>query len=205
MTSGTTCSHRVLKDFVNTQKRWGPRQPNRLDSRLSATVILRQEHSPYSNQAPHVPRMECLMSPQPSIDFDDFPTQPAIKVPQPAHKAPIRVEFPPIDVRLLTEQCLGNLAFGVSLLEKFQETATDRLQHLREHVAQRNLPAVGEMAHSLKGVVGILAADCLLDLSTNLQHAAETDDVEFIDELLPQIEHELQRLQDEIPRLRSLL
>lgn len=190
--------------FSQHAEKLGPTAAESSDLCLAVTVILPEETVPYSNQAPHVPRMECEM-PQPLIDFDDFPTQPAVKALHPAHKAPVRVEFPPIDVRLLTEQCLGNLAFGISLLEKFQETAPDRLQHLQEHVAKRDLPAVAEMAHSLKGVVGILAADCLLDLSTNLQHAAETQDIEFIDELMPKIAHELRRLGEEIPRLRSLL
>lgn len=143
------------------------------------------------------------MQPRAPANFDDFPPQAAKPAAAPK-KAPIRVEYPAIDVRLLTEQCLGNLAFGVSLLEKFQATADERIRNLKAKAEHRDFPALAEMAHSLKGVVGILGAEPLLDSTSNLQQAAECKDPEYVDELIPQIEHELQRLFDEIPRLRSL-
>ena len=102
------------------------------------------------------------MSSTSPFDFDELKLQAAAKLNVPIKKRPIRVEFPPIDVRLLTEQCLGNLAFGVSLLEAFATTTEERIAGFEAQGRLGNIAAVGEMALTLKGVVGVLGADTLL-------------------------------------------
>lgn len=114
------------------------------------------------------------------------------------------INLPPIDVRLLTEQCLGNLSFAITLLDEFEKTAQERVEAIESHAAKGNFAMVGELAHSLKGVVGILGADALWDTSSALQAAAHDENVTRAKGLIPQLRQEMKRVLDYIPTIRAM-
>ena len=109
----------------------------------------------------------------------------------------------PLDVPALTAHCMGNLDFGLKLLEEFQKDALDRVETIDREVMLGNLNAVGEMAHSLKGVAAILAANSLRDVSIALQSAAQEGDVSRLQNLVQQLRGEMRRLLDYIPLVRA--
>ncbi len=112
--------------------------------------------------------------------------------------------LPPIDVALLTEQCLGNLSFALTLLEEFDKTGQQRVDAIEAHAGQHNLALVAELAHSLKGVVGILGADVLWEITSNLQSTAHANNLAHTFALIPQLRLEMKRVLDYIPTIRAM-
>lgn len=112
--------------------------------------------------------------------------------------------LPPIDVALLTEQCLGNLSFALTLLEEFEKTGQERVNAIELHAGRHNLQLVAELSHSLKGVVGILGADALWEVTSNLQAAAQDEDLAHTFALIPQLQLEMKRVLEYIPTIRAM-
>ena len=112
---------------------------------------------------------------------------------------------PPIDVRLLMEQCSGNASFAVALLEEFARTGHDRVLEMDEEFAQGNLGAIAKQAHSLIGVAGIMAAGKLVEVTMRLQAAARAEDLVLTRELVRQLRHEMRRVLDDIPHVCAMV
>ncbi len=110
----------------------------------------------------------------------------------------------PIDVHTLIDQCLENLAFGLTLLEAFAQTANDRVDALAKQVAQGNLNEVAAMAHGLKGVVAMLAMHSLVEVFVNMESAIHDEDLASLQSLVLELRHEMQRVLDYIPTVRVM-
>ena len=115
------------------------------------------------------------------------------------------LDTPPIDVRLLMEQCSGNASFAAALLEEFARTGHDRVLEMDEEVAQGNLGAIAKQAHSLIGVAGIMAANDFVDVTTHLQAAAHDEDLVLARALIQQLRHEVRRVIDHIPHVCAMV
>lgn len=111
---------------------------------------------------------------------------------------------PPIDVAVLTEQCLGNLSFALTLLEEFEKTGLQRVDAIEAQTKRNNLVLVAELTHSLKGVVGILGADALWKITSTLQSAAQDENLVHTFALIPQLRLEMKRVLDYIPSIRAI-
>ena len=116
----------------------------------------------------------------------------------------IRQRRTPIDVHTLTAQFSDNLALGIALLEEFAKTAHDRVEALANQVAQGNLNEVTTLAHSLKGVVAMLAMRPLFEVLDNMESAIRDQDIETLRSLVPVLRNEMQRVLDDIPTVRAM-
>ena len=114
------------------------------------------------------------------------------------------VTLPPVNVDLLTEQCLGNLPFAITLLEEFAKTSQSRIEAMETHLANGDFISLADLIHGLSGVVGILGANILWELTTTLQSAAEEQNATISSSLLPILRAEMNRLCDYIPTVRAL-
>ena len=110
----------------------------------------------------------------------------------------------PIDVYALTDQCLDDLDFGLTLLEEFAKTAHDRVDALANQVTQGNLDEVAAMAHGLKGVVAMLAMHGLFDVLINMESAIHDEDLAPLQSLVLELRHKMQRVLDYIPTVRAI-
>ena len=110
----------------------------------------------------------------------------------------------PIDVPTLTDHCLDNLAFGLTLLEEFAKTAHDRVEALANQVAQANLNEVAAMAHALKGVVGMLAMHSLFKIFVSMESAVRDSDLASLQSQVSELRDEMQRVLDYIPNVRAM-
>jgi Amt family ammonium transporter len=114
------------------------------------------------------------------------------------------VAAPPIEMRLLTDQCLGNLQFALTLLAEFEKTARERMTAIEEYAAQGNLAKVAQVAHALAGVAAILASSQLSETAVALQSAAEQDDAAQTQDLIAQLRAATDRVLDYIPQFKAL-
>ena len=108
----------------------------------------------------------------------------------------------PIDFPSLVDRCLGNANFAMSLLEEFESTSLDRVEDLAAHAAQANLAAIGELAHSFKGVAGIISARTLQQLASQIEVSALADDIIGTLELVSQLRAEFHACQRFVTQLR---
>ena len=108
---------------------------------------------------------------------------------------------PPIDLRLLLENCLRKPLFAVSLLEEFARTAAGRLAEFEDQSQQGNLRTIAEMAHGLRGVADILGASALREVTVDTEAACQDGDLAQTQRLVQQLRREVQRIQHDIPNL----
>lgn len=130
-------------------------------------------------------------------------TTPASPPPSKTPHEPLRP--PPIDVRLLAEQCLGNLSFAIKLLNEFEATSQERLDAIERQATNGNFGDLADLTHAMRGVVGILGADVLWDITSDLQSAAQDGDAGRINSLIPKLRHEMQRVCEYIPSVRAMV
>lgn len=112
---------------------------------------------------------------------------------------------PPINIRLITQQCLGSSQFALKLLAEFELTAAERMGAIEKESSALNLEKVGQIAHSLAGVASILAADTLSDIACRLQNAAEEQNLTLATDLILQLRHETDRVINYLPQFRQLV
>ena len=111
---------------------------------------------------------------------------------------------PPIDRDLLLVQCLNNVDFAMNLLDQFQKTSQFRLDVFDAALQAKDHVKIANAAHGLKGVAGILAANALMEVCTNLISSVEADDWNEIRDLIRQLHREMSRMIDYIPRVAKL-
>lgn len=110
---------------------------------------------------------------------------------------------PPIDRNQLLEQCVNNWNFALMLLDEFKKTSPSRLDAFDAALVERNHAAISAKAHGLKGVAGILAANNLMEICSNLESTTSHADWDQTRDLIQQLHHEMQRTIDDIPNIRE--
>ena len=108
---------------------------------------------------------------------------------------------PPIDLRLLLDNCMGKPLFAVSLLEEFARTAALRLEEFEAQSKEGNLRTISEMAHGLRGVADIFGASAVHDITLETHAACRDGDLAQTQRLVEQLRREVQRIQHSIPIL----
>lgn len=115
-----------------------------------------------------------------------------------------RDSVPAIDAQRLLDSCMGHSVFAILLLREFAETADCRIAEFELQSNHRDMQAVSELAHSLRGEAGIIGANALHEISRNLEMACQDPNVELAAEL-NSLYLELQRVQDSIPQVCARL
>lgn len=115
-----------------------------------------------------------------------------------------RSACPPIDFRVLYQQCLGSLEFMSVLMNELEATTDSRLQSLCLAATNADLAAVAVSAHSLKGVAGILAANPLMSACIDLELALPGNDLVHVRDLARQVESEMRRAVEYIPVIKAM-
>lgn len=111
------------------------------------------------------------------------------------------LNVPPIDIRLLLEQCMNKPSFAIAMLEQFALTGNDRVEEMAHHLVQADLTGLADRAHSLKGVAGILAANTLAQACAQVEAACRNSDVDQVQTWLANLQHEMRRVLDDIPMI----
>ncbi len=130
----------------------------------------------------------------------------AFKMPA-ADLADLRDHSPPdpaIDMTTLRQRCLGNESFAHLLLDEFQACVPQHLVGLARFVADANVPAIRNAAHSLRGIAGTLAAEGFGQAAANLEAATSKDDWALILKSVMRVHREALRCLAEISRHHSV-
>ena len=111
---------------------------------------------------------------------------------------------PPIDRDRLLERCLNNLGFALTLLDEFEKTSQSSLDAFATALVEGDHATISAKAHGLKGVAGVLTANTLMQICSNLESAAKDADWNQTRDLTLQLNHEMRRIVDFIPNIRTL-
>ena len=95
---------------------------------------------------------------------------------------------------------LGDEELAASIMQEFIQTTPERLNSLAEAKRMQDSKAVHEIAHALKGSAATVGAKALAAVSQKIENAGEKGDLAWLESLLPQAEHELERLRAVVGR-----
>jgi CheY-like chemotaxis protein len=98
-------------------------------------------------------------------------------------------------VDALLAQVRGDQALVARLLALFREQSTDLLAAGRRAIARRDAPALDQVAHALKGVLGHVSGGDLVDRVRRIETQARAGDLTRMDGLWGAIEEDVRRLQ----------
>tara|TARA_R110002073_G_scaffold41466_7_gene117078 strand:+ start:5789 stop:6733 length:945 start_codon:yes stop_codon:yes gene_type:complete len=112
-------------------------------------------------------------------------------------------EAPPICEKEFLERCMGDLSFAELLLQSFQKDSVARLEQIATQVQQGDAAAVGETAHSLKGIAGILAAHELQAIAFELESAGKAGKLDHLLSLVDDLRLEVNRCLEYVPILKQ--
>jgi two-component system, sensor histidine kinase and response regulator len=126
---------------------------------------------------------------------------PVAAAPQPDQE----LENPPINLTDLLTRCLGNFDFALSMLDELETSSGERLEAIRRAADQQDLHATAEVAHSLKGVAGILCAKSVQQAAAEVEATARTGNLAEIGSLVDNMTRELRQCMDSLPTLRQEL
>jgi Amt family ammonium transporter len=115
-------------------------------------------------------------------------------------------DVPAILVDTLIERCMNDMATIDVVIKKFETQARRDVSQIQHGIEQQDLRTASRSAHALKGAAGILAADRVARIAAELerlgrQEQAQADEMQ---QQLAQLQQEVQRCIDYLPRLRSL-
>ncbi|QDS91530.1 Signal transduction histidine-protein kinase BarA [Roseimaritima multifibrata] len=111
-------------------------------------------------------------------------------------------ESPLPDMEGLLARCMNNTAFALELLVDFEEDLPKQLDEITRMVAEGNLEAAGESAHSLKGSAGILGAESVRKCASAIDEKSKLGLLEDMDDLVRELNDEIQRFVREMPNAK---
>jgi two-component system sensor histidine kinase/response regulator len=98
----------------------------------------------------------------------------------------------------LLARLMGNQALAEKVANLFLETAPSQVANLRRQLAVRDVPVARREAHALKGAAATVSAPVLQGLALQAEQAAGAGEWARIEEILPRMEEQLQRLKTAI-------
>ncbi|MHC4877678.1 MAG: PAS domain S-box protein [Planctomycetota bacterium] len=107
-----------------------------------------------------------------------------------------------IDVDALIERCIGNVAFAESLLDELENTGQTQVDEIQSSVRQKNVESATAGAHSLKGAAGILCANQLRSISSELEQAGRSGQLEDMEGMIADLSAEMNRCLSSLPDIR---
>jgi two-component system sensor histidine kinase/response regulator len=118
----------------------------------------------------------------------------------------------PQEPEVLDPQLLENLRalqdpsdpdLALELITLFLRDSATRLTGIRAAIARRDLPAIADVAHQLKGSAGVLAATRFHDAASDLEQAARRGqpDAATLDDLLGRVSQAFDEVRDALARL----
>jgi len=108
-----------------------------------------------------------------------------------------------IDISSGLKRMAGNRRLYRKLLLRFRQEQSGAVEEIRAAVQADDLGLAHRIAHTVKGVAGNLGANELHAVASGIDAAFSRKDLEEVDERLPLMEHELQRLRAAILPMES--
>jgi CheY-like chemotaxis protein/HPt (histidine-containing phosphotransfer) domain-containing protein len=132
---------------------------------------------------------------------DAPPAEPTLTTAQPAATTPDA----PIDHRGLMARCLGNLEFAQSLLSVFAEDLPERMELIARQLREKDVAAVVESAHTLKGSAGMMSAESLRAVAAQIEALGKAGDLAEAVSLAERLGQEANRCLRFVPEIREII
>ncbi|MEX2188367.1 MAG: Hpt domain-containing protein [Pirellulales bacterium] len=110
---------------------------------------------------------------------------------------------PPIDTSILLGRCMGNISFAATLLNELEANGPQQVDALFRQVANDELYAAAEVAHSLKGAAAIVGAEPLRSKAAEVEAASEECDASRLLDAVNDLRREMDRCLAFIPTVRA--
>ena len=111
----------------------------------------------------------------------------------------------PIDLRLLVDRCMGDVAFLKTILDAFEVQTRAIMEHLTLHLAAGDARQVAAQAHMLKGAAGTLGAEHLQESAAKVESAGKAGDLVEAAAEFAALEIETRRCMDFLPDILKRL
>jgi len=105
----------------------------------------------------------------------------------------------------LLEQCMSNLAIVNQVLEEFQTQAVGDLEQLQKSVGAGDSQQTARVAHALKGAAGILSAEALRQVASELEQLGRACDLAPATACMERLHLEVTRCLQHIPKVQAEL
>jgi CheY-like chemotaxis protein len=120
---------------------------------------------------------------------------PRTETPHPPAPAQALELGPPVfDHGDLVKRLGGNKALAGMVADAFLESAPSQLSNLRRQLTVRDVQATRREAHTMKGAAANISAPVFRSLALEAEQAAEAGEWSTLEELLPRMEYQLDRL-----------
>lgn len=106
-----------------------------------------------------------------------------------------------IDFQALVGRLMGDTDMAELILKEAEKELPRQLAVLKSLIAQGDCRNAGKQAHKMKGAVANVGASLLFRVFATMEEVAKTDQLQQLQELLPEAVAGLQELQDEIARM----
>lgn len=108
-----------------------------------------------------------------------------------------------LDLDEVMERVQNDKELLIELIEIFLEDCPGKIKGLREAARSNNRQQVADIAHSLKGSSGNLAAKRIATLFLQIEQKGKNDDMTNIPQILDEIEGHLKDLKSYLEHLRE--
>ncbi|MEZ5955572.1 MAG: Hpt domain-containing protein, partial [Hyphomonas sp.] len=103
-------------------------------------------------------------------------------------------EVPPCDWKMAVVRMGGREELLVQMVDLFFTEMQKLLPALHQAIAAEEMPAVQRLAHSIKGSAALFAAPAAVAAALRIEVMGRTSNLAGVDEALPILEHEIDRL-----------
>jgi PAS domain S-box-containing protein len=109
----------------------------------------------------------------------------------------------PIDPQALLDRCIGNLEFAESLLDELDSTGSRQVEEIRQFSTQGKATETANAAHALKGATGILCAQELCRLASEIEQASRNEQLSDVEAMIRDLSSEMNRCLGSLPTVRA--
>ena len=109
----------------------------------------------------------------------------------------------PIDPHALLERCVGNLEFAESLLDELNSTGSRQVEEIRHFSTQGKATETANAAHALKGATGILCAQELCRLASEIEQASRNEQLSDVEAMIRDLSKEMDHCLGSLPAVRA--
>ena len=119
-----------------------------------------------------------------------------------AKPAPVTTPEPEVvfDENRLLQRMMGDKKLVATIIAAFLDDTPVQLARLQERLAAADAPGVRRQAHTIKGAAANVSAGALRAVALEAEHAATAGKLESVNELLPRLESEFERLRAALAR-----
>lgn len=114
-----------------------------------------------------------------------------------------RVVAPPIDTRALLNRCMGNVEFMESLLSELESTGLHHVSEIERNFGLNEPTETANAAHALKGAAGILSAESVRRLASDIEQRGRSGSLDGIEVAIADLRAEMDRCLKYIPVVKQ--